>query len=51
MLGRAAFGTVGSGTIPAGQNSVFVADQAVTETSHISVTLISNPGPRAVHWV
>lgn len=38
VTGRAAFSTVGQGTIPAGQNSVFVENPAVTDTSHVSVT-------------
>lgn len=49
--GRAAFTTAGSGTVPQGQNSVFVANAAVTAASHVSVTLVSNPGIRLVHWV
>jgi hypothetical protein len=51
VTGRAAFQTVGAGMVPAGRNSVFVADEFVTETSHISVTLIGNPGARSLQWV
>ena len=51
VAGRAAFSTVGAGTIPAGQNSVFVADGRVLETSLIFITLVSNPGSRDLRWV
>jgi hypothetical protein len=49
--GRAVFSTAGSGTVPQGQNSVLVANSAVTAASHITVTLVSNPGLRSLHWV
>lgn len=51
VRGKARFSTGGSGVVPTGQNSVFVADVDVTEESHISVTLASNPGSRVVSWV
>lgn len=51
VIGRVAFGTVGAATLPAGQNSVFVDDNRVTETSHITVTPVTNPGNRYVRWV
>jgi hypothetical protein len=51
VLGRASFSTAGAGTIPQGQNSVFVANPAVKPNSHITVTLASNPGSRQLHWV
>ena len=51
MQGRAAFSTADSAVIPAGQNSAFVPNLAVTEDSHISVTLASDPGQREVRWV
>jgi hypothetical protein len=28
-----------------------VANEAVTGDSHISVTLVSDPGSRSVHWI
>lgn len=51
VVGKAAFSTAGAGTVPQGQNSVFVANPAVTAESHISVTLVGNPGNREVRWV
>jgi hypothetical protein len=48
VQGRAAFSTADSAVIPAGQNSAFVPNLAVTEDSHISVTLASDPGQREV---
>lgn len=51
VAGKAAFSTAGAGTVPQGQNSVFVANSAVTADSHISVTLVGNPGNREVRWV
>ena len=51
VLGRARFSTAGSAVIPAGQSSVFVADADVGSGSHISVTLVGNPGVRTVQWV
>lgn len=49
--GPAAFSTAGAGSIPSGQTSVFVANTTVTGSSHISVTLVSDPGDRTVRWV
>jgi hypothetical protein len=49
--GAAVFSTIGFGTVPAGQNSVFVADNRVKTEQHIAVTLVSNPGPRDLRWV
>lgn len=49
--GKALFSTAGAGTIPQGQNSVPVNNPAVTPNSHISVTLVSNPGQRELKWV
>lgn len=51
VRGKAWFSTGGSGVVPMGQSSVFVSDVDVTEESHISVTLVSNPGARSVSWV
>ena len=51
VSGRSRFGTAGSAVIPAGQSSVFVENQAVTGDSHISVTLVSDPGRRELGWV
>lgn len=49
--GKSAFSTAGAAVIPTGQSSVFVPDADVTGDSHISVTLVSDPGDRAVRWV
>jgi hypothetical protein len=49
--GKSAFSTAGAAVIPAGQSSLFVADADVTGNSHISVTLVSDPGSRSVHWI
>lgn len=49
--GRSAFSTVGSAVIPAGSESAFVPNLAVGEKSHITVTLVSDPGPRQLSWV
>jgi hypothetical protein len=51
VVGKAVFSTAGAGTIPQGQNSVFVANPAVTNVSHITVTLTSNPWQRELRWV
>lgn len=57
VQGPAAFSTVGSGTIPAFQDSVFVSNPAVTAQSHISATLAGDPGPvvtgfpTVIHWL
>lgn len=51
VVGRARFSTAGSAVIPAGAESVFVANPAVTANSHIQVTLVSDPGARQVRWV
>lgn len=51
VSGAAVFSTIGFGTIPAGQNSVFVADDRVKAEQHISVTLVSNPGSRNLRSV
>jgi hypothetical protein len=51
VVGRARFSTAGTAVIPAGQSSAFVANAAVTADSHISVTLVSDPGSRSLHWI
>lgn len=51
VVGRAQFSTAGRGTVPQGEDSVFVAQPAVTALTHITVTLASQPGPRTLHWV
>ena len=51
VIGKARFSTAGSDTIPQRQNSVFVANPAVTANSHITVTLATDPGPRQLRWV
>lgn len=51
VLGPAEFSTVGSGVIPEGSNSGFVEMGEVNDGSHVSVTLVSSPGSRRLHWV
>jgi hypothetical protein len=51
VTGRSEFSTVGSAVLPAGAESVFVSNPAVTNASHITVTLTGNPGARQVRWV
>ncbi|MGH2753481.1 MAG: hypothetical protein ACRDLB_03540 [Actinomycetota bacterium] len=51
VRGKSVFTTAGSAVIPAGDNSVFVANSDVTGDSHISVTLAGDPGPRNLAWV
>lgn len=51
VVGKARFSTAGAATVPQGQNSVFVANAAVTSDSHISITLVSDPGPRQLRWI
>jgi hypothetical protein len=52
VFGHARFSTVGSGTIPAGSDAVFVPFFPVTTESHITVALTSDPGSKAtVQWV
>jgi hypothetical protein len=51
VVGRVAFGTVGAATLAGGQSSVFVADVNVRETSHITITPVTNPGGREMRWV
>jgi hypothetical protein len=49
--GVAEFDHVGSGAVPAGQNSGFVENLTVSGSSHITVTLVSDPGSRTLRWV
>lgn len=51
VLGRSGFSTAGNGTVPQGQNLVTIAQTAVTATSHVTVTLMGNPGSRQIHFV
>lgn len=51
VRGKSAFSTVGSGFVPAGRNNIFVPNPAVTDESHITVTLAGDPGPRELKWV
>jgi hypothetical protein len=51
VRGSARFSTAGTATIPAGTDAVFVANPAVTEESHVSVTVASDPGSRQLTWV
>jgi hypothetical protein len=49
--GTSRFSTAGFAAIPAGDDSAFVPNSAVTDVSHISVTFASDPGSRQVIWV
>jgi len=49
--GRAAFSTAGTGTVTKGQRTAEVLTEAVTELSHVSVTLTSDPRGVLVEWV
>ena len=51
VVGRSRFSTAGAATIPEKQDSFFVANAAVGANSHVSVTLVSDPGPRYLKWV
>jgi hypothetical protein len=51
VRGSARFSTAGTATIPAGADAIFVANPAVTDESHISVTLVSDPASRQLTWV
>jgi hypothetical protein len=51
VVGRAVFSSAGSAVIPAGQETAFVPNPAVSGQSNIAVTLASDPGPRQVRWV
>ncbi len=51
VVGKVRFSTAGAATVPQGQNSVFVPNASVTPNSHISITLISDPGPRQLRWL
>lgn len=51
VIGKARFSTAGAAAMPQGQSSVFVANAAVTEHSHITVTLAGDPGNRHLRWV
>lgn len=51
VVGKARFSTAGAATVPQGQNSVFVPNASVTPNSHISISLVSDPGPRQLRWV
>lgn len=44
VLGKAQFSSVGSGSIPANQASVFVSASLTTALSHVTVTLTGDPG-------
>lgn len=49
--GRAAFSTAGTGTIPKGARQQAVETTAVTDGSHVSVTLTSDPRGLLIEWV
>lgn len=51
VIGKARFSTAGAAVLPQGQSSVFVSNAAVTEHSHITVTLAGDPGNRHLRWV
>jgi len=49
--GKARFSHLAWNTFPAGQHTGFVPHFAVTATTHIAVTLTSDPGGAALQWV
>jgi predicted outer membrane repeat protein len=49
--GRARFSTAGAAEIPGGSSSVTVPNPAVTDASHVTVTLTGDPGASQVTWV
>jgi len=49
--GKARFSHLAFNTVPADQHTVFVPHFAVTATTHITVTLTSDPGGASVQWV
>ena len=49
--GKARFSHLAFNTVPAGQHTVFVPHFAVTATTHITVTLTSDPAGASVQWV
>jgi hypothetical protein len=51
VKGRVEFSSCGSSTFAAGQASTSVNNSAVTETSHITVTLAADPGAAQLLWV
>lgn len=51
VRGRASFRTVGGGTIPSGRRTLTVNNSAATPRSHISVTLVGDPGKAVLVWV
>jgi hypothetical protein len=51
VVGKARFSTAGSASVAAGQNTAVVANSAATASSHVSVTLVGDPGPRQLRWV
>ncbi|MGH2367495.1 MAG: hypothetical protein ACRDI2_04795 [Chloroflexota bacterium] len=51
VIGKSRFSTAGSGTVAAGDSAAFVANSAVTAKSHITVSLISDPGSRQLGWI
>ena len=51
VTGKARFSHLALGTIPAGQHSVFVPNFEVTATTHITVTLTSDPSGAALQWI
>jgi len=51
VVGKARFSTAGAGAVPARAVAVTVSNPAVTDKSHITVTLTGNPGRASVAWV
>jgi hypothetical protein len=51
VVGKARFSTAGAAAVAAGQNTAVVANTAVTGSSHVSVTLVGDPGPRQLRWL
>jgi hypothetical protein len=51
VTGKARFSHLAWNTVPSGQHSVFVPHFAVTATSHITVTLTSDPAGASLQWI
>ena len=52
VVGQASFSTIGSAEIPRGSAAVAIAAPAITANSHVTVTLVGDPGPPVVvQWI
>lgn len=51
VVGKAQFSTAGAGTIPRGVQAYQVANTAVTDKSHITVTFTGSPAGARIVWI